>query len=265
MNPSPSIDHTETSREELSALREPIRLQKILATAGVGSRRACEKVITEGRVRVNGTIVDSLGSKAVPDTDEITIDGRKISLPQKLIYIFNKPRNVITTMNDPQNRPCVGDYLKDLPFRLYPVGRLDFDVSGLLIMTNDGDYANRLMHPKYGVKRTYIARVENEVTEKKLSLLIKGLHLKDGFAKAHSARVMTPGKNTKVLVGDPKENESLIELTVTEGRKHFVKNILGAIHCPVVKLSRTAFGPYTLKGIVPGQLRQISHREEFLG
>ncbi len=262
MSPSPS---SSGERSEHEPARDLVRLQKILASAGIGSRRACEQYILDGRVRVNGVCVKTPGAKAIPEVDEITLDGKRISLPQKIVFIFNKPRNVITSMIDPEGRKCVGDFIKDLPYRLYPVGRLDYDVSGLLVLTNDGAYANRLMHPRYGIKRTYIARVKNQVTDKKIKLLLHGIQLDDGFAKAHSFRLLTPNKSTKALLGDPKETESLIEISVTEGRKHFVKKILEAVHCPVIKLSRTAFGPYTLKDIPSGGLRKISHREEHSG
>jgi 23S rRNA pseudouridine2605 synthase len=260
MNPSPSVN-----RSELASAQDPVRLQKILADSGVGSRRACEQFIIDGRIRVNGIKVTTPGSRAIPEKDEITFDGKVISVPQKVVYVFNKPRNVITSMVDPEGRPCVGDYLRDLPYRLYPVGRLDYDVSGLIVLTNDGNYANRLMHPRYGVRRTYIARVKNTLDEKKCSILQRGIQLRDGFARVHSVKNISPDKRTKALLGDPKTNESLIEISVTEGRKHFVKNILEAVHCPVEKLSRIAFGPYTLRGIPSGTLRQISHKEELFG
>jgi 23S rRNA pseudouridine2605 synthase len=260
MNPYPSINRT-----ELRASRQSVRLQKILADAGTGSRRACEKLIAEGRVRVNGVVVNTPGSKAVPDTDNITVDGRPVEIPQKKVFVFNKPRNVVTTMFDPEGRKCVGDYLRDIPYRLYPVGRLDYDVSGLLILTNDGDYANRLMHPRYGIVRTYHARVKNILTEKSIKLLCKGIHLKDGFARASSVRTLIPATSDIKLLGNPRDNESLVEIKVSEGRKHFVKNILEAVNCPVVKLSRVAYGPYTLKGIKTGTLRQIAHKEELFG
>jgi 23S rRNA pseudouridine2605 synthase len=260
MNPAPSVN-----RVELESTRVPIRIQKILARAGVASRRACEDLIKEGRVHVNGILTTTLGSKAIPDIDTITIDGNPISIPEKIVIVFHKPRNVITSMFDPEGRPCVGDYLKELPYRLFPVGRLDFDVSGLIILTNDGDFGNKLLHPRYGIKRTYIARVKNQLTQKKIDILKNGIQLDDGFARVSEIRVLQPDSRTDFLLGTPKSDESLLELIVTEGRNHFVKNILETINLPVRKLSRTAFGPFTLQGISSGNMRQISMREELLG
>lgn len=252
-------------RSELEKSRVPVRLQKLLSSAGVASRRACESLIKEGRVEVNGVQIKELGSKAIPDIDTVSVDGVPISLPQKVIIVLNKPRGVVTTMNDPEGRPCVGDYVKTLPMRVYPVGRLDFDVSGLLVLTNDGDFANRLMHPSNGFKRKYIARIKGSLNEKRINLLTKGIHLPDGLAVVTSVRAIHSNKDTRMLLGDPKPDESLIELVVVEGRTHFVKRVLEVVGTPVRKLSRIEFGPFTLQGIPSGRMRQVALREELYG
>lgn len=245
-------------------MEEKIRLQKILSSAGVGSRRACEEFISEGRVYVNGVCIKEPGTKANPETDKITFDGKKISFSEKLIYAFNKPRKVISSMNDPEGRKCIGDFLKDSSVRLFPVGRLDYDVSGLIIITNDGEFANKLLHPKYEIPRTYIARVKYQLTEKKVELLTKGIKLDDGYAKVSKIKIIKDSTQTKALLGLKKERETLIELSVLEGRKHFVKKILEAVQCPVVKLSRVSFGPYNIKGIPSGAFRQINPKDDLL-
>lgn len=253
------------NRDELTHSRAPVRLQKILAHAGVASRRASEELIKSGRVKVNDKTVTKLGTKAIPELDVIKIDEKEVFLPQKLIVVFNKPRKVITSMFDPEGRVCVGDYVKDMPVRLFPVGRLDYDVSGLLLLTNDGDYANKLMHPRYAVKRKYIARVKNKLTEKKKNILQHGIQLPDGVGMAKSVTAIIPTHETKSLVGNPSDHESLLEVIVTEGRNHFVKNILELVGLPVVKLSRTELGPFTLNGIPTGSMRQVALREELCG
>ncbi|HMO17306.1 MAG TPA: pseudouridine synthase [Oligoflexia bacterium] len=259
MKPEASVN-----RKRVNEAREPVRVQKLLASAGVASRRACEELIKQGRVKVNGAL-STLGSKAIPEVDIVTVDGAAVSLPQKVVVVFNKPRGVVTTMNDPEGRPCVGDFLRSLPIRLFPVGRLDFDVSGLLVLTNDGDFANSLLHPSRGIQRKYIARVKGELTPSRVRLLKKGMHLPDGPAIASSVTLINPDKLSKLLLGDPKEGESLIEVVVSEGRNHFVKRILEAVGLPVNKLSRVEFGPFTLKGIPVGKMRQVALREELLG
>src|SRR5690606_31986313 len=156
------------------------RLQKVLAHAGVGSRRKCEELILAGRVRVNGAVVTKLGTKVNPESDAIEIDGRPILHEKKAYYMFHKPKGVITSLHDPAGRQTVKDYLKGVRERVYPVGRLDYDSEGLLILTNDGELANRLMHPKYGVPKTYLATVRGVPDGGKLERLARGIRLEDG-------------------------------------------------------------------------------------
>jgi 23S rRNA pseudouridine2605 synthase/16S rRNA pseudouridine516 synthase len=238
--------------------RTPVRLQKLLAEAGVASRRACEALIESGRVEVNGKIVTKLGTHADPITDKIRVDGVRLSLQDKAVYIFNKPKKVISSMSDPEGRPCIGDYVKNFHLRLFPVGRLDYDVCGLILLTNDGELSQKLLHPKYEVKRRYIARVKGLIVEKKVSLLLRGISLPDGYAKASEVKVLSrdDGRFVK-YVGPLKDDESLVSLSVKEGRNHFVKRILEAVGHPVRGLMRDEFGPYTLGNLRAGDIRQV--------
>lgn len=253
------------NRNEIDGARVPVRLQKLLAQAGVASRRACEELILRGRVRVNGKVIDQLGSKAVPEIDQVTIDGVPIRLPQKVLYLFHKPRGVVTTMSDPEGRTCVGDYASNLARRVFPVGRLDYNVSGLILLTNDGEFAQKLTHPQFGIKRKYIARVKGELTSQRAKLLVRGVHLEDGFGKLVSVENINESKLTLDMLGECKGAETLLEVVATEGRNHFVKNILDSVGLPVNKLSRIEFGPFRLGNIKPGQIREIALKEELLG
>ncbi len=256
---------TSINRTEIETTRVPVRLQKLLAEAGVASRRACEELITNGRVRVNGVLINKLGSKAIPEIDDVTIDGVSIRLPQKVLYLFHKPRGIITSMSDPEGRACVGDYASNLAKRVFPVGRLDFNVSGLLLLTNDGMFAQKLSHPQFGIKRKYLARVKGELTAQRARLLEKGLSFDDGFGKLTSVKEVKESKVSVELLGTLKGPESLLEVVATEGRNHFVKNILDAVGLPVNKLSRIEFGPFRLGNIKSGQIREIALKEELLG
>lgn len=256
---------TSINRSEIVTARVPIRLQKLLSEAGVASRRACEDLILRGRVRVNGVVIDKLGSKAIPEVDQVAIDGVPIRLPQKVLYLFHKPRGVITSMFDPEGRKCVGDYANNLARRVFPVGRLDYNVSGLLLLTNDGMFAEKLSHPRFGVKRKYLARVKGDLTGQRIRLLERGLNFEDGFGRLVSVKEIEESKYSVDLVGSIKEPESLLEVVATEGRNHFVKNILDAVGLPVNKLSRIEFGPFRLGNIKSGQIREIALKEELLG
>ncbi len=258
-----------SKKSEIESSRVPVRLQKLLAEAGIGSRRACEVLIKDGRIKVNGLLVTELGTKAIPELDHVTVDGQPIKLPQKAIYLFNKPRKVISSMHDPEGRKCIGDFLGDLSHRVFPVGRLDYDVSGLMVLTNDGEFANRLLHPSFGSKRVYVARVLGNLDEKKMEALLKGVYLPDGVAKLSDVQILIPPskayKSAIKLVGQEKTDESIIRVEAQEGRNHFIKRILEAVGHPVSKLSRIQFGPFRLESIEPGSLRQISLKEELLG
>jgi len=183
------------------------RVQKILAKAGIASRREAEKIILEGRVTVNGKVIQ-LGAKADPEKDHIKVDGKRIPRPEpKITLLLNKPRGYLSTVKDPKGRPTVMDLLGKVKWRLYPLGRLDFDAEGLLLLTNDGEIAYHLSHPKFLIPRTYWVKVQGVPGEKKLDLLKKGIRLEDGLAKAQSVQILRE-----------REKNSWIQITVTEGR-----------------------------------------------
>jgi len=227
------------------------RLQKILAHAGVASRRKAETLIEDGHVTVNGKVVRELGSKANLDEDVIQVDGRTIREEQdKVYYVLYKPAGVVTTLSDPENRETIKKYIEHIPERVYPVGRLDYDVEGALIVTNDGELAHLLMHPRFGVRRTYLAKVHGVPSEEQIERLRKGMRLEDGRAKALEAELhsRTP-KNTWVRV------------VVAEGRPHLVKRLMEAAGAPVQKLFRADYGGIGVAGMSPGEVRELTKAE----
>ena len=227
------------------------RLQKILAHAGVASRRKAETLIESGHVTVNGKVVRELGSKANIDEDLIQVDGRTIRETQdKVYYVLYKPAGCVTTLSDPEDRPTIKRYLEHVPERVYPVGRLDYDVEGALIVTNDGDLAFSMMHPKFGVRRTYLAKVHGVPSPDQIERLRKGVRLEDGRARALEADLhsRTP-KNTWVRV------------VVAEGRQHLVKRLMEAAGAPVQKLHRADYGGICVAGMRPGELRELTRAE----
>ncbi len=224
-----------------------IRLQKVMAAAGIGSRRSCEILIDQGRVSINGEPVREQGRRVDPEVDIIHVDGQRLQTKAEIVvYALNKPKGVLTTMIDDQGRPCVGDYVADLEQRVFHVGRLDADTEGLLLLTNDGELANRLIHPSYGVDKTYIATVK-ELTNQALSNLTRGIELDDGKAKATKARIMDRAKNTV-----------MVELVIHEGRNRIVRRMFDAVGSPVTALVRTKIGPVSLGQQRPGVLRVIN-------
>jgi 23S rRNA pseudouridine2605 synthase len=228
-----------------------IRLQKVLALAGMGSRRACEALIDQGRVEVDGKLVTEQGMRIDPNTAVVRVDGQRVpTAPDILVFAFNKPRGVVTTMSDEQGRPCVGDYLRERNERLFHVGRLDADTEGLLILTNDGQLANGLGHPSHEVDKTYVATVRGQVTTQALKALRDGVLLDDGPAACDSARLMqkTPDR-------------SLVELVIHEGRNRIVRRMMAKVGFPVTDLVRTRIGPVHLGQQRPGVLRQITGPE----
>jgi 23S rRNA pseudouridine2605 synthase len=227
------------------------RIQKILAQAGTASRREAEKLILAGRVTVNGRVIDTLGTKADPFSDHIKVDGKRIAgFESRVTLLLNKPRNYLSTVEDPQGRPTVIDLCKAVRQRIYPVGRLDFDAEGLLLLTNDGELANLLTHPKHEVPRTYLAKVIGVPDEKDLNRLQRGVMLEDGKARVVSC-----------LVISEKEKHSWLRVVVTEGRSHLVKRILEAINHPVLKLKRVGFGPIQLGSLAIGHFRYLTPEE----
>jgi 23S rRNA pseudouridine2605 synthase len=222
------------------------RLQKVMAAAGVASRRASEELISEGRVTVNGEVA-TLGRKVDPTADVVLVDGERINIdPDRVYVLLNKPRGVVTTASDPEGRPSVVD-LVNLPQRLFPVGRLDMDTEGLLLLTNDGELAHALTHPSFEVERVYVALVPAPVRKKVLAELRDGVELEDGLAKPRRIRVL-----------EEAHSKALLEVVMTEGRKREVRRMLGAAGLTVERLARVAYG-----GVELGDLRQGKWR--FLG
>lgn len=229
------------------------RLQKVMANAGVASRRASEKLITDGRVRVNGETITELGVK-VSGEDAVEVDGHLIpQSDQKVYFILYKPRGVISAAKDNKNRKVVTDYFEDIPQRIYPVGRLDYDTSGLVLLTNDGDLANKLMHPKYHVNKTYVAKVKGIPESKELEHLRHGVQLD----KQHKS---SPAK-TKVISVDKKKKTAIVSLTIHEGRYHQVKKMLEGIGHTVEKLKRETYGFLNLDGLTSGDFRELTKQE----
>lgn len=228
-----------------------VRLQKVLAAAGLGSRRACEELIAAGRVEVNGQLANVLGRRIDPEHDVVRVDGQRIPLKTNMVYLaLNKPRGVVSTMSDPEGRPCLADFVKDRPERLFHVGRLDTDTSGLILLVNDGEFANRTTHPSYGVPKTYVAEVPGPVSRDVARRLTEGIELDDGPATADQFRVLqTHGKR------------ALVEIVLHEGRKHIVRRLLDAVGHPVRRLVRTAIGPVKLGDLRPGMLRPLTPKE----
>ena len=226
-----------------------IRLQKVLAEAGLASRRAAEELIAEGRVEVNGDVA-ILGRRVDPDRDVIRVDGARVPTARRHRYILlNKPKGVVTTLDDPEGRRTVADFLPKGP-RLFHVGRLDADTTGLLLLTNDGDLANRLTHPRYEVAKTYVAAVDGQVTPAVLKKLKAGVELEDGLLKPDSVKLL-----------DASPRGSLLRITLHEGRNRAVRRLLDAVGHPVVDLSRVALGPLQLGSLKIGQTRELTRDE----
>jgi pseudouridine synthase len=222
------------------------RIQKYLSHAGISSRREAEKLIQEGRVVVNGKRVETLGMKIDPEKDKVKVDNKLVSLTRKIYILLHKPKRYITSLHDPQGRPVVMDLLPELGTKVFPVGRLDYDAEGLILLTNDGDLAQKLQHPLFQISRTYMVKVKGIPTAKDLSSLAKGIKLEDGF--------IIPAKVKKIKEAT---NNSWVEITVREGRNHLVKRMFARIGYPVLKLMRTGFDGLTLGGLPPGHYRSL--------
>ena len=230
-----------------------IRLQKILAQAGIASRRAAEKLITEGRVSVNGETVRELGTKADPARDDIRVDRRRIRPAERLRYILlNKTRGYVTTRLDPQRRPTVMDLLTGVREYVYPVGRLDYDTEGLLLLTNDGDLAAGLTHPRHGVERTYEARVAGMPDDRAIEKLRSGVPLDGRRTRPATVVLLNAGRA---------DREGVLQLTIQEGRNRQVRRMCEAVVHPVQRLKRTRVGPITDRRLKPGEWRELSAEE----
>ncbi|MCR8642336.1 rRNA pseudouridine synthase [Paenibacillus sp. N1-5-1-14] len=228
------------------------RLQKVLAAAGIASRRKCEEIILAGRVQVNEETITTLGVKVDPAVDEITVDGKRIAGENKIYVVLNKPKGVITSANDPGGRRVVTDYLKGIDERVYPVGRLDYDTEGLLLLTNDGEFAHLLTHPKHHVPKTYHATVKGVPHGSILDKLRSGIELEDG---------MTAPAIVEYADVDTDSKESVISITIFEGRNRQVRRMFEAVSFPVVRLRRVQFGSMTLSGLPRGRYRHLKPDE----
>jgi pseudouridine synthase len=227
------------------------RINRILSLAGVTSRRKADELIKAGRVTINGQVVTQVGSKAVWGSDSIRVDGRQIPLPQARIYLMlNKPFGYISSLNDPAGRPIVSDLLKDVPERVYPVGRLDFDSLGLLLLTNDGEWTYRLTHPRFRVPRTYKVTLNGVISHQALETLRKGVQLQDGFSG--------PAKAKRIR---EKSGRSIVRLTIRVGRSRIVRRMMEAVGCQVVQLLRTGFGVLELGDLKIGTYRCLERDE----
>ncbi|MFF2228555.1 pseudouridine synthase [Streptomyces globisporus] len=232
------------------AEQEGERLQKVLARAGMGSRRACEELIEQARVEVNGEIVVEQGMRVDVHKDEIKVDGLTVAAQSYLFFALNKPAGVVSSMEDPDGRQCLGDYVTNRETRLFHVGRLDTETEGIIMLTNHGELAHRLTHPKYGVKKTYLAAIQGPLPRDLGKRLKDGIQLEDGYARADHFRVVeNTGKNY------------LVEVTLHEGRKHIVRRMLAEAGFPVERLVRTSFGPIPLGDQKSGWLRRLTNTE----
>jgi len=238
-------------RDTLTDVPGGVRLQKILAEAGIGSRRHCEELIGAGRVEVDGQTVRRFGARVDPEHQVIKVDGKRIPAKPGLVYLaFNKPPKVLTAMSDDRGRKTVTDYLGDRSERLFHIGRLDYDTEGLMLLTNDGELAHRLAHPSFEVAKTYLAEVTGPVPKDLGRRLQAGIELDDGVATADRFRVI-----------DRSGNRTLVEITLHEGRKHIVRRMLAATGHPVSRLVRTDVGPIRLGNLKPGASRDLTTRE----
>ncbi len=228
-----------------------IRLQKVLAQAGVASRRACEELISAGRVSVDGAAVTAMGVRVDPEQAVIRVDGERIpTAPGRVYLALNKPEGVLTTMSDERGRRCVGDLVADRRERLFHVGRLDAETEGLLLLTNHGDLAHRLSHPSFGVQKVYLAEVAGQVPKQLARKLRQGIELEDGPVKVDRFRVV--GTTAR---------KAQVEVTLHEGRNHVVRRLLAAVDLPVERLVRLAFGPVRLGQLKSGSTRRLTPQE----
>lgn len=226
------------------------RLQKVIANAGIASRREAEKLISDGRVKVNGEVMREMGYK-VTNKDVVSINGEVLEKEEKEYYLLYKPKNVITSNKDEKNRTTVVDLIPTKK-RIYPIGRLDFDTTGVLLLTNDGDFANIMMHPKYEVDKVYIAKIGGILNPKAQMMLKKGFMV-DGY------KTKPAGVNIKKV--DKAKNTSVVELTIHEGKNHQVKNMFKALGHPVIKLKREKVAFLTVEGMKPGESRKLTSKE----
>jgi 23S rRNA pseudouridine2605 synthase len=227
-----------------------VRLQKVLAQAGVASRRTAERMILAGKVKVDGITVTELGAKVDPEVQKVEYEGKSLQTEKTYTYVFNKPAGMITTMNDPQGRACVGDILKALPARVYPVGRLDYDSSGLLICTNDGELANRLIHPRYKLEKVYRVWVQGSVEEEMIKAFKSGVRLAEGWTLPAKA----------IVLGKINGNTHM-EICLKEGKNRQIRRMCETLGHPVISLCRIRVGTLSIKGLATGCIRELTAEE----
>ena len=229
-----------------------IRLNKIIADAGIASRRAADQLILEGRVSVDGQVVLELGNKFDPEISDIKVDGESLNVNKSKTYLaFHKPAGVISTMSDPEGRSNLGDYFKDRKDRLYHVGRLDKDSEGLILLTNDGELAHRATHPSYGLEKRYLVEIEGEFNKQLSDQLLQGVRLEDGLARA--VKVV----HTRAV----SKNHHWVEITIHEGRYHIIRRLIESLGLKVLRLIRLEFGPIALGEMKPGRHRVLNSQE----
>ncbi len=253
-------------KSEAQDLRGPdsdtaVRLHKYLAHAGVGSRRACEELIAEGQVRVNGVVVDTLPAWVEPSDDTITVKGQPIAKTERHIYVMlYKPRNTVSTVSDPDGRRTVSELVEHPSgARLYPVGRLDYDSMGLVLMTNDGDLANAITHPRYGIHKTYRVIVRGQLTDEHIDRLQRGIYLaaRESGQTVGAERVGA----ADIEVVRRERERTIVDITLTEGRNRQIRRLLASVGCHVKKLTRVQMGPLSLKGLAIGEWRELTKPE----
>ncbi len=228
-----------------------VRLQKLLAQSGVASRRRCEELMLAGLVEVDGEVVTRLGTKVDPRTAVIHVEGRRLPPVSDQVYLaFNKPRGVVSTMSDPEGRRTLSDFVADRPERLFHVGRLDTDTEGLILLTNDGAFAQRVAHPSYELEKTYVAEVEGSVGKATVRRLLSGVEVEGRTVEVRRAKVVSA-----------QAGRSIVELVIHEGRNRIVRRLLDEVGHPVRRLTRTAIGPVVLRGLKPGALRELTGDE----
>lgn len=228
------------------------RLQKVMAQAGIASRRKSEAIILAGRVKVNDKVITELGFKVDPDSDEIIVDGRPLRKQAHVYILFHKPKGVISSVKDPEGRKVVTDFMHGIKQRVYPVGRLDYDTEGLLLLSNDGEFTHLLTHPRHEIPKTYYATVKGVPHGSVLEQLKRGVMLEDGMT--------APAEVDYVDIADD-QSKSVIAITIHEGRNRQVRRMLEAVHCPLLKLRRVAFGFLTLEGVPRGKYRLLKPKE----
>ena len=230
---------------------EGTRWQKVRAAAGIASRRASELLIDEGRVEANGKVVTEQGRRVNPETDQIRVDGSRIPPPRRHLYlVLNKPRGVVSTLEDPEGRPTLSDYLPATKERLFHVGRLDTDTEGLIVLTNDGDFAHRLAHPSYQVPKTYTVQAAGVMDNRIIRRLEKGVTLEDGPVRPDKVKLISRG-----------QDRTLLAITLHEGRNRIVRRMMDTVGHPVDRLSRTEIGPIRLGNLRPGETRDVTREE----